>query len=287
MHRRDFLKLSTIALGGILLPVRYVQESVQSSGKEESQFTLLTAPSLDVDVVVNGRLFGSIPGNKFFPFVSSLENGDIFENCLKQSCIVDQVDNPDKQMPTISAEYPSSVPYALTPLLSHPITTIKNVQNGYSVAGLVLPRQTITVPSDYFPKEISQSAGSVLPNAGGIIGPYYWRVSLEKHFVGGCIKRDVWHAGAMVKYHATDQLIFNLHLCGWWEGSSPCFGAYESRSRWCKKVCINDPWTALYMLVLAAATLYLSYWIANAIALAVATPALGILTAIPGVPPPP
>lgn len=91
----------------------------------------------------------------------------------------------------------------------------------------------------------------------------------------------------MVKYHATDQLIFNLHLCGWWEGSSPCFGAYESRSRWCKKICINDPWTALYVLVLAAATLYLSYWIANAIALAVATPALGILTAIPGVPPPP
>lgn len=191
MHRRDFLKLSTVALGGMLLPVRYVQESVQSSGKEESQFTLLTTPSLDVDVVVNGRLFGSIPGNEFFPFVNSLENGDIFENCLKQSCIADQVDSPNRQTPTISAEYLSSVPYALTPLLSHPITTIKNVQNGYSVSGLVLPRQTITVPSDYFPKEISQSAGSILPSAGGIIGPYYWRVSLEKHFVGGCIKRDV------------------------------------------------------------------------------------------------
>lgn len=286
MNRRDFLKLSTVALGGILLPVRYLQESAPSLGKEEVQFALLTTPSLDVDVVINGRLFGSISGNIFLPFVNLLENGNI-EDCLKQSCIVGEVGNPkDKEMPSASAEYLSSVPYALLPLLSHPITSIKNVQSEYSISGLVLPRQTITVPSDYFPKEIS-SAGSVLPNAGGIIGPYYWRVSLEKHFVGGCIKRDVWHAGAMVKYHATDQLIFNLHLCGWWEGSSPCFGAYESRSRWCKKVCINNPWTALYVLVLAAATLYLSYWIANAIALAIATPALGILTAIPGVPPPP
>lgn len=129
MNRRDFLKLSTVALGGILLPVRYLQESAPSLEKEEVQFALLTTPSLDVDVVVNGRLFGSIPGNKFLPFVNSLENGDIFEDCLKQSCVVDRVSGPkDRETSTISADYLSSVPYALTPLLAHPITNIKDVQ---------------------------------------------------------------------------------------------------------------------------------------------------------------
>ncbi len=142
-------------------------------------------------MIVNGRLFGSIPGNKFLPFVNSLENGDIFEDCLKQSCIADQVGDPkDRQMPTISADYLSSVPYALTPLLSHPITSIKNVQNGYSVSGLVLFRQTITVPSDYLPREISQSAGSVLPNAGG----YNWSILLASQF-GETLCRRMYYKG--------------------------------------------------------------------------------------------
>lgn len=51
MNRRDFLKLSGVALGGILLPVSYVQKAAYGVPQHQPQFTLLTTPSLDIDVL--------------------------------------------------------------------------------------------------------------------------------------------------------------------------------------------------------------------------------------------
>lgn len=286
MNRRDFLKLSGVALGAMLPTAFPTPRLERDSQTLEPQFTLLTTPSLDIDVLFEGRNFGSIPGSVFSPFVESLKTGDIIESCLSDVCGPELKAPSEREMPTGLLDYLTPMPYALLPLLAHPINAIQGVQTEYSVSGVVVPRPGIEVKPDYLPKEVLQPL-DIQPNVGGIIGPYYWRVSLEKHFVGGCIKRDVWHAGAMVKYHATDQLIFNLHLCGWWEGSAPCFGVYESRSRWCRKWCTWNVWYALYALALSAALLYVSYWIASALAAAIASAAVGVLIAIPGVPPPP
>jgi len=81
--------------------------------------------------------------------------------------------------------------------------------------------------------------------------------------------------------------IFNLHIAGWWQGSTPCIGVYESASGWCHHTCTWNFWNAIYSMVLAASSIYVAYWVAQAIAAATATSAVGILVAIPGVPPPP
>ncbi len=285
MDRRDFFKLSGTMLGGMLLPVSSVQKMLHGASQQKPQFTLLTAPSLDVDVFFEEHNFGSIPGRVFSPFVESLQAGKVTEGCPDDMCGL-ELNTSEGERPAGLSDFLAPMPYALLPLLAHPISVIQEVQEGYSISGIVIPRPGIEIESDYLPKELLQALG-VQPNIGGKIGPYYWRVSLEKHFIGGCIKKDVWHAGAMVKYHATNQLIFNLHICGWWEGSRPCFGVYESRSRWCRKWCTWNVWRALYVLVLSAASLYVSYWIASALAAAIASAAVGVLIAIPGVPPPP
>lgn len=166
-------------------------------------------------------------------------------------------------------------------MLAHPISNISKVEDEYSLSGLVLPRPGIRIePEEYLPMGIS-------PQAGGRIGPYMWFLYIDEHFVGGCIKRYLKHVNVKLKYWETDQLIFNLHICGWWEGSRPCFGVYNSANRWCWKTCTWNPWSAIYSLVLAAASVYVAYWVASALAAAVATAAVGVLTAIPGVPPPP
>lgn len=285
MNRRDFLKLSGAALGGIFLPVSSVQKMLSSAPQQKPQFTLLTTPSLDVEVLFEGHNFGSIPGSVFSPFVESLKAGNITGDCPDNMCGL-ELNTLEGERPAGLSDYLAPMPYALLPLLAHPINAIQEVQAGYSVSGVVMPRPGIEVKPDYLPKEFLQAPG-IYPNVGGKIGPYYWRVSLEKHFVGGCIRRNVWHAGAMVKYHATDQLIFDLHLCGWWEGWRPCFGVYESRSRWCRKWCTWNVWRVLYVFALSAALLYVSYWVASALAAAIASASVGVLIAIPGVPPPP
>lgn len=287
MNRRDFLKLSGVAAGGMLLPASYVHKEAYGIPQQKPQFTLLTTSSLDVEVLFEGHNFGSIPGSVFSPFVESLKAGKVTGDFPDNRCDL-ELNTLEGERPTRLSDYLAPMPYALLPLLAHPINAIQEVQAGYSVSGVVMPRPGIEVKPDYLPKELLQSPG-IYPNGGigGKVGPYYWRVSWEKHFVGGCIKRDVRHAGAMVKYHATDKLIFDLHLCGWWKGGRPCFGVYESRSRWCRKRCTWKVWRVLYVLALSAALRYVSYWVASALAVAITSASVGVLIAIPGVPPPP
>lgn len=290
MDRRDFLKFSGVGLGGVLLSSLPAQALAQGFQGSEEQFKLLTAPSLNLDVFINERKFGSIPGNAFSPFVKSLSSSNVIESCLSSVCgseLNAGEEKPD-EAPYSLWDYLSPMPYGLLPLLAHPISAIQDVESRYAVVGNIALLPDIEVPPDYFPKAPLQIPG-VLPDAGigGKIGRYYYRVSLEKGYIGGCIRRRVWHAGAMVKYQRSKRPFFDLHIAGWWHGGRPCFGVYESHSRWCRKWCTWNAWRVIYVLTLSVATLYVSYWVASALAAAIASSAVGVLIAIPGVPPPP
>jgi hypothetical protein len=63
------------------------------------------------------------------------------------------------------------------------------------------------------------------------IGDYYVRLSLEKHFIGSCISRNVWHVGIMVsKYKSKNIPLVNIHFCGWKQNGKICYGIYNSGS---------------------------------------------------------
>jgi hypothetical protein len=285
MNRRDFLRVSGLALGGIAAS----SDSRFSIhlGEPDPACRLLTTPSLDVDVIFMERNYGTIRGDIFVPLIEdALRLAS--EDCPDDLCALESVEASPREIekPPPLSTFLDPMPTALLPILAHSINGIRDVAAGYELPGLLLLRPGIDLERDDS-RELSWEPASIEPHAGGKIGPYYWRVSLEKHFVGGCIRKNTWHAGALVKYHSTDKIIFNLHLCGWWKKGRPCFGAYESRSGWCRKSCTNNAWQALYSFVFAAALLYVSYWVASALAAAIATSAVGVLVAIPGVPPPP
>ena len=55
----------------------------------------------------------------------------------------------------------------------------------------------------------------------------------EKHFLGGCIKRDVWHLGFQVQNRCQGRMIFDSHAAAWWE-NGPQFGLYVTPSIFCR-----------------------------------------------------
>lgn len=202
------------------------------------------------------------------------------------------------------------VPKAFHPVVTHPMSVIDSAQlaklpadadisNVYSYGGnfiaeappnkliseeLIFPRLPTTHP-DYGSIPLGDSAKWARDRR---FGNYYVRVALEKHMIYGCINRRVWHAQAMLKYTPRDYQIFNLHLCGWWRGWTPCIGVYNTGwGRFCFHTCTWNFWRVMFYAALAATSAYLAYWLANAIAAFTASAGVGLLIAAPGVPPPP
>lgn len=65
----------------------------------------------------------------------------------------------------------------------------------------------------------------------------YWvDVRIEKHFIGGCIKKNAYHANLHLKYIPTETEIVNVHLVIWWN-NGPWFGIYDSGS---SQFCFNS-----------------------------------------------
>lgn len=132
----------------------------------------------------------------------------------------------------------------------------------------------------------------ITPNADVTfwVGDYFIRISAEQGYIGGCISRNVPHAGLLVRYvpgGSGGTQIFNLLVASWWQGSTPCVGVYESASGWCQNLCTWNIWNMLYTLIYAAAIVYVAHWVAVGIAATGATASLGILVVALGVPPPP
>lgn len=105
---------------------------------------------------------------------------------------------------------------------------------------------------------------------------YFIRISFEKHYVGGCVKRDSWHAGVLLRDLVSNTLVFDLHVAFWWEQWRPCFAIYESANGFCRNVCDQLSWKALVVVIYAALSVTLAAWAAEAIAAAVAAALLGM-----------
>jgi len=298
MDRREFLKVAGGAIGGMALFPLLERSglSVPLAGEEPVQavlrpeFTVFATPSGSLRLTDRAGLsLGTLTSEAFALRVRDAQRLD------GDTCGVDSQQNGRLRANIPSqGQILSAIPATLLPIARGALDGYARSGNNYTMGGLVVPTPVsggILLPSDYLPLR-DQMAGikeGISPNADikGRIGNYFWRLSVEKHFIGGCIKRNVWHAGAMVKYVPTDRMIFDLHIAGWWQGWTPCFGIYESASGWCRSRCTWNIWDAIFALALAAAGLYVAAWLANALAAAIATGSVGLLIAIPGVPPPP
>jgi hypothetical protein len=178
----------------------------------------------------------------------------------------------------------SEVPIPLQPIAQHPVHHLRPLEAPYALDMLVTPDSG---PSD---GRVSTALGRRVELASdlkGAIRGYFIRVSIEKHYIGGCIKRSAWHAGVLLRDLAGNKMLFDLHIASWWEQWRPCFGVYESRRGFCRNVCDHPSWKALVAMIYAALATVLVTWLAKAIASAIAAAVLGVLIIIPGVPPPP
>ena len=298
MDRREFLKVTSGAVSGMALLPLFEHSGPGGPAVAPTpaqvvlrpEFTVFATPSGYLSVADRAGLsLGAITGEAFALRArnAQLLGGD--------ACSVDLP--PDSglvgEIPT-QAQILAAIPVPFLPIAHHALNNYALVGTEYVMEGLVVPTPLsngILLPSDSLPLEEQTREGEegISPNAAvkGKIGNYFWRLSVEQGFIGGCIKRYVWHVGALVRYLPTNSMIFDLHIAGWWQGSTPCFGVYESRSRWCRSRCTWNVWDVVFSLALAAGTMYLAYWLANALAAAIATGTVGLLIAIPGVPPPP
>ena len=82
------------------------------------------------------------------------------ESCPNNVCSHVLRELKEEGMPINLTEYLADMPFALLPLLAHPISNIYEVEDDYSMSGLVLPRPGIRVkPEEYLPMGISPQAG--------------------------------------------------------------------------------------------------------------------------------
>ncbi|HEX8702008.1 MAG TPA: hypothetical protein VF815_24475 [Myxococcaceae bacterium] len=178
----------------------------------------------------------------------------------------------------------SEVPSPLQPIAQHPLHHLQSQGAPYALDLIV------TADFGRSDESLSTVLGGQVELAAdfkGTIRDYFIRVSIEKHYLGGCIKRSAWHAGVLVRDLAGNKMLFDLHIASWWEQWRPCFGVYESRRGFCRNVCDQPGWKSLVAVIYAALATVLVAWLAKAIASAIAAAVLGVLIIIPGVPPPP
>ncbi|WP_129675925.1 hypothetical protein [Candidatus Chloroploca sp. Khr17] len=315
MKRRDFIKLLGTAGGGaIISSIGGIPTRAQSynstignnkiflpfvSNGVSRPFTIYATPSYAVEIFdheSSNLSFAS--GDLFTPMINAIQTFGIERFCSESLCVNKTEATKDEAYANLALNnIVESVPAPLIPLFNHPINTIGRIEDGYAIEGdLILKPDPGGVLNEIecLPLEYQNSASfsniGLAAEMKGSISNYFWRLSLEKHYIGGCIKRDVWHGGALLKYKPNDRMIFDMHLCGWWEGWTPCFGVYESRSGFCIRQCTWNVWAVLFSLAFAAGITYFpaaAAWIVNALAAHFATGTLALLTAAPGAPPPP
>lgn len=272
INRRDFLKWAGVATGGLAISsVPGLRSSNLLGATEEPEFKLLVTPEGVVEVLTK----------------TGLSLGTFSLDALsKPKVSIGLLDAGKENVNRTSADISRLVlglPEPLIPLALHPLTAFQSLESGYHLDILVVPNT-----------KLGQTITEVAPNRvepdwdfKTRIGPYFIRVGIEKHFLGSCIRRDVWHAGALVRDVPSNTMLFDLHIASWWEGWRPCFAVYESKTRFCWNTCQYPAWDAIVAIVYAAIAAGIVWWLAWPAAGAIATGAVGALTVIPGVPPPP
>ncbi len=274
LNRRDFLRLAGITAGGIA--VSSIPDlgttPLALSATQEADFQLFVSPSGTIEVLTRtGISLGTFPTTALDRLATPVDPVDDKTEAMKESADI--------------ARLLANLPEPLVPIALHPLTTFQSLETGYSLGIHVLPK--VEPGKDFLPEEVI--SGIVAPNWDykTFVGDYFIRVSIEKHFLGSCIRRNVWHAGALVRHVPSNTMVFNLHVASWWDTWKPCFAVYESKRGFCWNVCRYPTWDAIVAIIYAAIAAGIVWWLAWAVAGAIATGVVGALTVIPGVPPPP
>lgn len=274
IKRRELLAFAGLTAGGFMgagcaeRSSRGDLADLEGEGLHDSggsaEFTLLASPSGRIGVV-NRR--GENLG--WFGLATLLES-------LRQ----EEERPPEKEVSYFLAGMPES----LLPIALHPQRNVHSLEAGYVLDLRVISRieEGQGGPSG---RVIEKAA--LKWDAKFKTEDYFIRISLEKHYLGGCIKRDAWHAGVLVRHMPSNTMMFDLHVASWWEQWRPCFAVYESKASFCRNSCNYPTWSAVVVAIYTLLAAGLATWLAWVIASAVGAAVVGALIVIPGVPPPP
>jgi hypothetical protein len=282
-NRRSFLTRAGLAgLGGVAVTTsRPLQAGPGTGGRPE--FRIGCYPDLGggraLEVVApDGTYLGPVPAS----FIASQQlKAERVLSCgrdgvLLESPVRSRTEALSRLNPGAVLE---GVPLPLASMALTPYASAASLPGG-------VPSFDVGIRVVYLPPEVRPDA-DILWEWIGTVGQHFIRVSVEKHFIGGCIRRDVWHAGLLIRDLTMNQMIFDAHIASWWEGWRPCIALYESASGWCSSTCDHAIFDVVWALIYAALLVRLAASVAALLASGAAGAVVGALTVIPGVPPPP
>lgn len=178
------------------------------------------------------------------------------------------------------------LPEPMIPLALHSLTA-KAPSGGYEMGILIVAQEdALAEPSPgKFALDYAWSYGTKISN-------YYIRASLHAHPLSPCVNKSVQHVGLLVdklnpRTGRQEKRLFNIHVAAWWERTRPCFAIYESEGGFCRNVCDYPTWDKIARYVNEPVSKGVPSWLAWTVAAAIGVAAIGGLTVIPGVPPPP
>ncbi len=198
MKRRDFLKLSGLTSAALIAPAsingsltallpqevgttnQYVPKS-----SESQLFRALADPFGGIDLISPmGAIIGTIP-------LQVLNRYPITSDSLCCTGIVDSTSEAEAKRRLSTGKILSSTPKPFQTIYTYTLSAFSNSSEAdlrsFNITGIVQP-------NDNFRRQAQNDRilGTISPNwdVKGQIGDYFVRLSLEKHFIGGCVKQD-------------------------------------------------------------------------------------------------
>ncbi|WP_224369582.1 hypothetical protein [Hyalangium versicolor] len=206
-------------------------------------------------------------------FILSVDSSGLIHVATRQGQGLGEFKSDSDSQSFNPASLLSDVPPPLQPIARHPLHHAQSLDDPYALDLIVTPHTHPRLGLRSAPQERRLELAS---DAKFKIPGYFIRLSFEKHYVGGCVKRDSWHAGVLLRDLVSNTLLFDLHVAFWWEQWRPCFAIYESANGFCRNACDQLSWKALIVVIYAALAVTLVAWVAEAIAAAVAAALLGM-----------
>lgn len=227
-----------------------------------------------------------------FP-LASLESGSGFlkDHAKELNRRIDEGGLAERKSANVS-ELLVDLPEPLIPLALQPLTASTSEEKPFSITINIITKAEQEEVFPLPPDNIKEVASKPEWGYGNRFGNYYVRGSIETGLIRGCVNRNVKHAGFMV--HQLDprtgkmlQMLFDIHIAAWWDRGRACFAVYESKRGYCRNTCDYPSWDKIARHVNETLGRVLPTWLAWTVAAAIGVAAIGALTIIPGVPPPP
>lgn len=261
MERRQFLELASLTSGALML--NGCEALVQENPQGLEKFNLIIDPNVGFEIQTSTQNYGR---TLFGESAKNVRKSLDFESSQTENLLLDY---------DISRNY-DNLQGPLLELKKETTKRFEKLQKNFVFESNIHIIDSGLITSSPNGRILSPNGWDV----GGSVGNYYVRVSLEKHYIGGCIGRDVWHAGILINNNANPKpkkLSFDLHVASWKQNRDVCVGGYESKTGWCKKICAVDTWRSIRDIVYGVLIAYVSYSVAIAIAEFVATISLPIV----------